>query len=360
MAVTILNYPKPFEVSQFYLNVLNIVSFPLDLNKVICIINKISLYNILIATEEEYIEYRTVTNDTRDFININDGRTYYVESQNLYFIVYNSSKPSKRIRFTIAHELGHILLGHLENEITEINRGGISDELYQELENQADVFAGNFLVPPVLLNERLKMLNSPNTPYLVSETFKISEKAVYNRYKDFDVWKNRRVISPAEKNILQRCKNSVCYIVCNNCKAETCIVNPEIFNVNNPPFCMYCGNNNFSYLRSTVMKYEGVKMDSNNKAVICPICNNENIISEGDFCQICGTKLINECMGITNDYGEVYSCEKGKRLSGEARFCPYCGGETTFLKKGILKPVIEVENTALSEINVVANSDLPF
>jgi len=95
------------------------------------------------------------------------------------------------------------------------------------------------------------------------------------------------------------------------------------------------------------MKYEGVKMDSNNKAVICPICNNENIISEGDFCQICGTKLINECMVITNDYGEVYSCEKGKRLSGEARFCPYCGGETTFLKKGILKPVIEVENTAL-------------
>lgn len=360
MAVTILNYPKPFEVSQFYLDVLNVVRFPLDLNKVIYIINKISPYNILIATEEEYIEYRTVTNDTRDFININDGRTYYVESQNLYFIVYNSSKPSKRIRFTIAHELGHILLRHLENEITEINRGGISDELYQELENQADVFAGNFLVPPVLLNERLKMLNSPRTPDIVSDTFEISKPAVFNRYKDFDVWKSRNVISPAEKNILQRCKNSVCFIVCNNCKAETCVVNPEIFNVNNPPFCAYCGNNNFSYLRSTIMTYEGVKMDSDNKAIICPVCNNENIISDGDFCQICGTKLINQCTGINDDapyFGEVYSCEKGKRLSGEARFCPYCGSVTTFLQEGILKPVLKEESVAILDIN---DSDLPF
>lgn len=301
MAVTILNYPEPYEVSQFYLDVLNIDYFPLDLDKVIRIINKISSYNILIATEEEYIEYRTVTNDTREFINIKDGRTYYVESQDLYFIVYNNSKPLKRRRFTITHELGHILLGHLKNEITEINRGGISNELYQELENQADVFAGNFLVPPILLNERLKMLNSRNTPDIVSDTFEISKPAVFNRYKDFDVWKNRKIVSPAEKNILQRCKSSVCYVVCNICGAKNHITNPETLNRNITLFCKYCGNKNFSYLRSMVMTYDGVKMDSDNKAVICPVCNNENIISDGDFCQICGTKLINECTGITDD-----------------------------------------------------------
>ncbi len=185
--------------------------------------------------------------------------------------------------------------------------------MYWELENQADVFAGNFLAPPILINEKLKMLHSSNTPYLVGETFKISEKAVYNRYKDFDVWKSRNVVSYAEEMILQRCKDSVCFVRCQKCNAEIVIDNPESFDCNNF-ICKYCGNNKFSYTRNGIhMVYKGIDMDENNKAITCPVCQNERIIPDGDFCQICGTKLINECSETFCSDENVYKppCGKG-------------------------------------------------
>ena len=40
-----------------------------------------------------------------------DGYSRLVDNKPV--IYYNDNKPTRRIRFTIAHEIGHILLGHL-------------------------------------------------------------------------------------------------------------------------------------------------------------------------------------------------------------------------------------------------------
>lgn len=350
-----MQYQRQYQLSQIYLDLLGINFFPLDLENVIRTINRITKYNIMVASESEYLEFRKATNETRDYININDGRSYKYDD-NAYFIVYNDSKPHKRIRFTIAHELGHILLGHLEDSITEIDRGGISAELYEELENQADVFAGNFLAPPILINERLKMINSRHTPFIIGETFKISEPAVYNRYKDLDIWIRRKSVNSTEQNILSRCKNSVCLVECISCGAEISITDPESFK-RQILFCKYCGGRRFSYIRSDKnMIYDGIEMDENNKAVVCPVCKNEHIIEDGDFCEICGTKLINECIqGYSEDGNFTYSCDKGGRLDGFARFCPYCGSQTSFFEKGILKSVVNDDSKEL-----VTPKGLPF
>lgn len=50
------------------------------------------------------------------------------------FILYNDEVPFSCIRFTLAHELGHMVLGHLREE----------DE---ELEKEANCFARNLLCP---------------------------------------------------------------------------------------------------------------------------------------------------------------------------------------------------------------------
>ena len=54
--------------------------------------------------------------------NTDDSSTYHMGK---YFIFYNGSLSNSRLRFTIAHELGHILLDHVprkEGEATAINR----------------------------------------------------------------------------------------------------------------------------------------------------------------------------------------------------------------------------------------------
>lgn len=364
LTATIQQYHNSYRLSQYYLDLLQVNYFPLDLDKVIEKINRISEFTVLVATQQEYMDYRKLHSEKGKVISIKDGRTYYIESQKLYFIVYNDSKPIKRIRFTIAHELGHIILGHLEDEVTEINRGGISNELYQELENQADVFAGNFLVPPILLNERLKMINSRSTPYLISETFQVSEPAVHNRYKDFDIWKSQSFIPQEEMNIFYRCKDSVCFVICQVCGAETIISHPETF-LKEKTFCKFCGCNSFNYIRRKVqVKYVGVKMDDALKALICPACENEQIISDGDYCKICGTKLVNECSETYSGESDSYiaPCEKGKRLDGNARFCPYCGNPSSFLQNGILRPIIKNNKlySALTEIQEDSVSEIPF
>ena len=86
------------------------------------------------------------------------------------------------------------------------------------------------------------------------------------------------------------------------------------------------------------MIYSKIDMDENNKPKICPVCDNEQYIENGEYCQICGTPIYNNCLDYTNP---DYPCEKGFHLSGDARFCPYCGERTTFATKGLLKPYTE-------------------
>lgn len=76
------------------------------------------------------------------------------------------------------------------------------------------------------------------------------------------------------------------------------------------------------------MTYAQIELDGNSKAKVCPICGNNDVMG-GNYCQICGTHIRNYC---TND-----QCLGAEGLRGNARFCPYCGSETTFFKNGILK-----------------------
>ena len=67
-----------------------------------------------------------------------------------FFIFLNDRKPKNRIRFTIAHELGHIESGHLD----KINCLGLTMTAHYDndsqsviFENEANSFARNLLAP---------------------------------------------------------------------------------------------------------------------------------------------------------------------------------------------------------------------
>ncbi|MDO5804099.1 MAG: ImmA/IrrE family metallo-endopeptidase [Clostridia bacterium] len=79
-----------------------------------------------------------------------DGFSLNVNGINV--IYYNDKKPANRIRFTLAHELGHCLLGHLRfgktyNRNSELDFDGM--DIY---EMQANVFARDLLMPATVLH----------------------------------------------------------------------------------------------------------------------------------------------------------------------------------------------------------------
>lgn len=77
-----------------------------------------------------------------------DGMTFY--RGNTPVILFNQSCGAARIRFTVAHELGHLILGHVQpGAYTCVNRepsGGDSP-----IERQANQFAARLLAPACVL-----------------------------------------------------------------------------------------------------------------------------------------------------------------------------------------------------------------
>lgn len=70
------------------------------------------------------------------------GFTIYNSKKDIYQLIYNDLKDYTTIRFTLAHELGHIILKHKEDGIIE--------------KKEANCFARNFLCP-VLMAKELKL-----------------------------------------------------------------------------------------------------------------------------------------------------------------------------------------------------------
>ena len=120
-----------------------------------------------------------------------------------YTILVNEDESDVRIRFTIAHELGHYLLGHLGTDKTNLNREYHNIKPVHETE--ADMFAARLLAPACVLwginahtaeqiasvcnispeaakirSERMELLRKRNK-FLTSPL----EQQVYNQFADY-------------------------------------------------------------------------------------------------------------------------------------------------------------------------------
>lgn len=92
-------------------------------------------------------------------------------------IAFNGSHPAERQRFTVAHELGHLLLGHLKTFHVDLSapidshkRPGYS----RSHERGANEFAANLLMPEAWVRERI---DGEPLEVLASRTFEVSELA---------------------------------------------------------------------------------------------------------------------------------------------------------------------------------------
>lgn len=82
-----------------------------------------------------------------DLLPNENGKAYYDGQQ--WIIIYNDQNPIELSRFTIAHELGHILLGH---ELTHVKYAEVKEfKIRPRSEQQADAFAIRLLCPACVL-----------------------------------------------------------------------------------------------------------------------------------------------------------------------------------------------------------------
>ena len=114
-----------------------------------------------------------------------------------WYIVFDDTESVPVCRFTIAHELGHILLGHILVSGTKYRTFAKRDEEEQE----ADMFAARLLAPACVLHE-LQIL----TPEQIAKACNISMPAAKNRAERMQVLeaRNKYYLHPLERRVREQ------------------------------------------------------------------------------------------------------------------------------------------------------------
>jgi Zn-dependent peptidase ImmA (M78 family) len=275
-------------------------------------------------------------------IKTKDGASIYSAETEEFKIIYNDYIRSKgRIRWTLTHEIGHIVLGHHEYKQTKIYRGGLEEEQYEALEKEADFFASLILAPPVVLHK----LNV-NSPKEVRKICKLSAEASKNRFSYYLRWKN--FIKDKKDQIIA--SNFSDFI--NKKKCKTC---GHIFVSESAKYCPICGNENFEWGKGKMKYNDFIELNDKGRANICPNCDNEDIGQEDKYCKICGSYLYQECQN---------NCDV--ILDSNARHCTQCGSPTTFLENDYLDHWTNENNDLDESLNELEKEfaddefDVPF
>lgn len=108
---------------------------------------------------------------------------FYELPQGERIIKLNATSPSTRKRFTLAHEIGHLLLGE---------QGLSSCGHNQELERKCDTIAAELLMPTNEAISFVKSLGQPSPEKLksVAQQYSVSlQTAAIRLHSDFQLWK---------------------------------------------------------------------------------------------------------------------------------------------------------------------------
>ena len=268
-----------------------------------------------------------------------DAYSIYDYKTNNYKIAYNNTISNKgRINFTLAHEIGHIILNHHKDfEGTDTLQNNLTKEEYKILENEANCFARNILAPAPLM-KKLSLLEVLGK---TSDIFGISFSATTTRLKflNNDLYYLNESSIDYLKNTYKRFKGCT-KCACNNLSIES-------------QYCPCCGKKSLIIGDGFKMKiYKGINIKELGE---CPRCENGDIIAEDKFCKICGLQLINSCIVC------------GKTLDISARFCRNCGTKSPYFSAGLLsdwQSATDVETLPNinfnSQFETSSSDDLPF
>ena len=283
-------------VLREYIRLFDIKKWPID-----CV----ALIKEMQSSDKFPVQIGSVKDISSEF----DAVTRYVPESGVYQLILNHDKiqypfrksSDRRLNFTIAHEIGHIVLEHL----------CISDELKSDdernIENlEADEFAGRFLMPK-------KLIFSCNYYSIdaVAAFINVSNAALKKRLENL-----------ARTDIIKSSKVKSC-TKCGNTRFSTFA-----------EYCGICGQSIRGGLKGIQRIYypEEIPMDQYKRALVCPFCKKDLSNITGDKCIPCGTYIFNFCSDFFNqDNGKCSYANLGN-----SRYCEICGKPTYYYKKDYL------------------------
>ena len=137
-----------------------------------------------------------------EFEDDRDGQSTIVNGQPI-ILINSKVKNTGRIRFTLAHELGHVLLGHV-GTYEYVNRASSSN--YDSIEREANMFAARLLAPACVLwgckvKSAEEIMRLCDISHQASEYRMNRMKELYNR--------NKFLTSPLERKVYRRFKKFI-------------------------------------------------------------------------------------------------------------------------------------------------------
>lgn len=121
----------------------------------------------------------------------------------IWYIIYDDTDTPQRVRFTIAHELGHIFLGHDMLYGYHTRRNNIAKPY---AETEADMYAARLLAPACVL-----WALGAETPEDIARICNISMTAAYYRAERLAVLRSRGkfLTSPLERQVYEQFREFV-------------------------------------------------------------------------------------------------------------------------------------------------------
>jgi hypothetical protein len=345
-----LSYKELQNLAYDFLNEYTDGQLPVNLIYIINQIDNLYLMKYSAFARQHGLELEEVTN----LLQSDDGALWYQEPTDTYILLYNDTVTSKeRIRFTIAHELGHYVLRH--NEITDktiISRYNLTDSEYNEFEREANFFGKHLLVPFPVLGNYVQFFHAMDVQF-IQRVFCVSYTVATYVIKNLKSMQKVGLVKVGhdveerfEPYITKDKTTRICY-TCHSSISRTF------------DYCPICqsphekGENDISLFlekkeaEKEEMRYSRIELDSDYFPYVCPRCKNEEIDCSYKYCPICSAYLRNICIGHGPFYNDSFApypffpqeretsgC--GKLLDGAFRYCPDCGGLSSYFNQELL------------------------
>ncbi len=297
--------------------------------------------NLTVVTYKEIMDNCSLTRQqVIDNCKSAEGALSYNVKLDEYILAYNeeitNTRPKEMIYWTLCHEFGHYILQHnKEKGVEMISRRVLEPTDRDPYETEANFFARFFLTPPSIIaaanmNDASKISSYFGVSYTSAN---ITRKYIADSIKKGIIFNIPDILKSCYTKFITRINYGKTCVKCNSYF--------EIENINN---CSICNSTVFNKYRkgdNPMTKYLGIEIDYKGRAKVCPLCKNEELDYEGNYCNICSAYLVNECANIlgyddfsNEDYVEKASC--GTILAGNARYCHKCGNPSRFMNDGHL------------------------
>jgi Zn-dependent peptidase ImmA (M78 family) len=209
-----------------------------------------------------------------------------------YRVYINADLPSGLDAFTLAHELGHIMLQHHH----EYDVDNLTDREYWTLDREADIFAACLLMPEKLLIKEVRLPFQVGEIGRLKNVFGVSWEAMINRLDELGIASKAYTETMFEQHEVK--------------KSAKIPVN-------------YCTSRR-DFWRGVPMVDSLIfpDIDEKRRYLYCPSCGNNDFSPPALHCKLCGEPLYNYCSNAR----ERSIC--GEANAPDALFCEYCGSIT--------------------------------